>query len=464
MNGSRTRVDLGRPIALVSPAAAYLVCASLVVSTAAWLGAHWLRDATVGLPAGVWIILLGTGLTAYLNRDRPAESKGRAAVPPRIAWRPWVRRALELPGLIARRLGAGVDGLTRAQSRCTQLLDRFRLPAGALRVGVGLDGDLRSALVESEGELEITWVRLPRRGDDQSDCARFGLDAVVRRGEFGPMRITAAVSAGRDAAWYDWSRPRPLSYAAVFPGRVDPELVTVFDADELHAGDAPSLRVLVEAAAALSRSPSRLSITDRLLGRSPLPRGTDSAPAETVVPGLADRLTAGVPTPAAVLRPIARAVGAWLASTPAPVDLPTRRRGVEAAALALGEEPETLLRLAAVRVATGDDGGAFDAIIRADRAIRSGRLAPVVDPFRFLEAELRLTAPDSLQLGRVAAGIAQVCAGAPSDHLGHLRDDIAEDLGFTEWLIGRDQDRALLLEVFRVIARARGDGALRSAA
>lgn len=466
MASSRTGVgvELGRPIVLIPPTAAYLVCSTLVVAAAAWLGADWLRDASVGLPAGVWIILLGTVLTAFVNRERETPENTEAVVgAPRLAWRRTARRVLELPALVARRLGASEDHLRRLADRWASRLDRAGLAGGPIRVGVGLPAEDRAALTRAPGDRAITWVQVSRAGDDQADCRDLGLDAVVRRGEFGPMRVTGAVSADRDAAWYDWSRPRPLSYSGVFPGRVDPEMVTLVGGEHLEAGDAPALRRLVESVAELSRATPRITLGDRLLGRGPGPESGRPSASDAALLALGERIERNDGSPESITRPIARAVGAWLASTPTPIDLPTRRRGVEAAGELLGDEPEALLRLAAVRVATGDDAGAFDAIVRADRVIRATHPAPISDHFSFLEAELRLPEPDALQLGRVAAGIALVCAGAPSDHLAPLSEDIAEDLGFTEWLVGRDQDRALLLEVFRVIERGR-ERELRAAA
>jgi hypothetical protein len=225
------------------------------------------------------------------------------------------------------------------------------------------------------------------------------------------------------------------------------------------------LRVLIEVAASLARSPWRLSLADRLLGRWPRVArvGRGATTGEEALARLTGPLGRGIELRASLAQPCARALSAWLASTPAPVDVAARRAGVESAATILGDEPEALLRLAAVRFAAHDDGAAFDALQRADKVIRAAKHEPVSDQFAFLESEVKLGLHEPMTLGRVAAGICLVAATRPSDHLPHLRDDLMEDLRFSEWLVGRDQDRALLLDAFRMLERGRGSRTRRAA-
>ncbi len=484
MPSSRTRTDVGTgprrasgrdephsgpPVVLVPPAAAYVICSTLVVATAAWLGAEWLREPSCGLPIGIWIVLLGALLVEYAGRRRADLARrrtGEVSSPERLEWRRWARSILSWPISGAQRLGVKEERLRVLEDQCCARLDRFRPAATPLRIGVGLSHDLLDALVSTSGDLAVTWVRAERTGDDREECGDLGLDALVRRGEFGPLTIAVPESPGRDAPWHDWSLPRPLSYASIFSARVDPGRVSVHDADELGRGDAPVLRALIEAAAALGRTPARLSLADRLLGRAPrIARpGHTWATGDDALLRLAEPLDRGVDVRASLARPAARAVGAWLASTPTPVDVPTRRSGIEAAAAILGDEPEALLRLTAVRFAAHDDAGAFDALQRADRLIRAARPEPSTDQFAFLESEVKHGLHDPMTLGRVAAGICLIAATRPAEHLPHLRDDLMEDLRFAEWLVGRDQDRALLLDAFRMLERARTAKPRRSAA
>ncbi len=470
MTDSRTRTDLGpgSRIVLIPPTATYVVCSTLVVAAAAWMGAGWLREPSLGLPIGIWIVVIGAAIVARAGRRREEHARGRGELgaQPRLQWRRWVRQALAWPSQVARGLGASSERLRSLEVRCISLLDHARTPVTPLRVGLGLPPELADAMISTAGDLSVTWVRVERTGDNQAECRDLGLDAVVRRGEFGPLAIATPEATGRDASWHDWALARPLSYASVFPARVDAGQVTIVDADELGRADAPMLRALIEAAAALGRSPSRLSLPDRVLGRTPRTarHGHGSAVGEDALLRLAEPLARGLDVRASLARPAARALGAWLASTPEPIDTAVRRAGIESAAAVLIDEPEALLRLAAVRFGAHDDAGAFEALQRADRLIRAARPQPITDQFAFLESEVKLGLHEPMTLGRVAAGICLVAATRPADHLPHLRDDLMEDLRFSEWLVGRDQDRALLLDAFRMLERARTSKPKRHAA
>ncbi|MCI0549053.1 MAG: hypothetical protein L0027_17455, partial [Candidatus Rokubacteria bacterium] len=105
---------MGSPIVLISAPAAYVICSTLVVATAAWLGADWLREPSLGLPVGIWIVLLGALLVEYVGRRRAdfaSRRPGEISSQPRLEWRRWARHALSWPGAAARRLGAREERL-----------------------------------------------------------------------------------------------------------------------------------------------------------------------------------------------------------------------------------------------------------------------------------------------------------------------------------------------------------------
>ena len=72
-----------------------------------------------------------------------------------------------------------------------------------------------------------------------------------------------------------------------------------------------------------------------------------------------------------------------------------------------------------------------------------------------LSCELEHGPYSPMTLGRVAAGICLLCASSPTERLAYLRDDLLEDMRYSGWLVGRDTERAVLIDVFRAIERAR---------
>ncbi len=487
---SLVRPDAGNRIGLVSPAQSFLIGSCVFLSTAVWLGAEWPRLPALGMPFGVWVVAVGfAGVTLLQwigsNRETAAgaesgsettgprraspvtttDSKSRVTSTLSMTPGQWWSGALNAGWRSLRRacssLATTNERLAAIERRWCARIDRRAESAGPLRVGVSLPPEQAAALVAESGTLPLEWMALPSGQGAQQALEEHHLDAVIRSAAHGPSCLMTKEHPGQDGFWYDWSRARPLSYASVFGARVDPSQVTLDLEESLAAGGASVVRAVVETAAALSRTPARLSLSDRLRGRLPW---SDSSEESSLL-RLAETLAAPGVARTSAAQAGARAVGAWLTSTQSPVNIETRRRLVEATSELLGEEPESLLRLAAVRFAAWDDGAALDALLRADRAIRAGGAEPVVDHLAFLQAEVELGVPDPMTLGRVAAGICLVCSSGPAERIPYIRDDISDDLRYSGWLIGRDQDRALLMEVFRALERARSEAApLRAAA
>jgi hypothetical protein len=45
--------------------------------------------------------------------------------------------------------------------------------------------------------------------------------------------------------------------------------------------------------------------------------------------------------------------------------------------------------------------------------------------------------------------VALVCATTPASHVPYIRADFMDDARYSAWLVGRDQDRAALMQVFK---------------
>jgi hypothetical protein len=361
-------------------------------------------------------------------------------------------------------------------------------PVRPIRVGLAVSGSEADALVEAPGCADVEFYRVGGGRDAEEALDRFVLDAVVCADGAGGLAVTTPEREGCDAGWYDWSGPRPISFASVFPLRFDcgvlrlgPDWSGMGSRGEVVGSGAEEVclsRSLVDGAAVLSRVEPRIGWRDRLMGRT-LAQGHGSGGAEfgryvvrrDAVEMALGRVAecflraerAGMPT--GVQRTAARVASAFAASGRCTLSPAERRRIVESAERVAGDEVEVMLRLSAVLLACYADETAMECLRRADAALRArmrdgleaGVSAGVAgaDPSAFVQAEMEASGGDALALGRLAAGLCLICAPLPVDKIEYLRDDTLDDMRFCSWAVGRDQDRQLIAEVFATLIRAR---------
>src|SRR5690606_5054120 len=117
----------------------------------------------------------------------------------------------------------------------------------------------------------IEWRPVSLGSDPASAIRRLGLDAALAHdgGDY-PLLVIASEQPGLEAGCYDWGIVNPLSYPSALPRRMDPSRLSVREFDWRREEDVATLRALLDAAAALSRHPCRLTLTDRFRGRRPL--------------------------------------------------------------------------------------------------------------------------------------------------------------------------------------------------
>lgn len=426
---------VSRPV--LGPVTSTVFAASSFVAVAAYLGAEWPRVMTLGAPVGVWAVLAAAGGVWYSLR-RPGGERFGSLLHRRVTL-DWLPRLAPMGYTFVKRvaLACGVTdrAIERAEDGWVRRLDRAA-DSAPLSVGLDVGPELAASVMKASTPTAVRWVDLAGPG---ASSHHGPLDAAVSAGN-GLLRITTRESEEREASWYDWSNPRPLSYSSVFPLRVDPSRLTLGEWD----GASPeAVAALAVAAAALSRSPARLTLADRLAGRRAVSAATVDAAMQRLVEVALDE-----DCPPALRAPALRAAGAYL-STAERADAALRLRVARAAASALPGEPEAHLRLAAACFAGMDDEAGYDAAARAELLIRSTRPEPIQNHLAFLQSEVELGLPTPATLGRVAAGIALVCACAPVERVPYMRDDLLDDLRYSGWLVGRDQDRAVLIELFR---------------
>lgn len=350
-------------------------------------------------------------------------------------------------------------------------LDKADWPARPIRVGLQVSDAAAEILLDAPGGIDIEWFRVPQDENEETVCRDRMLDALVHENADGGVVVYTLENEDSESQWYDWGRAVPLSFISLFPVRFDCSRITL-DANSdgspwLNPHSAVATRAIVEAAAVLARTPSRVNFEDELVGRRAIrplvveadrfekyPAGRD--PLQYVLKRLVsviEHSNAGLVSVAD--RACARVASAFLATSAARIDDATRMRGLEIAARVSGNEPEVMLRLAAVRFSCVRDDAAIDALIRADRMLRTSPVHPGLDSLAFVLSELEHGPGSQLTLGRIAAGIVLASAGRALSELLYVRDEIADDMRYSNWLNGREQDQLLLVEVFRRLEQTR---------
>ncbi|MFG0284961.1 MAG: hypothetical protein ACF8R7_11110 [Phycisphaerales bacterium JB039] len=472
---------------------AFVIGACVVVGLAALLGASWLKATLLGLPAGMWIVGAAWGVRFWLRERDDAGKLGswRDAVRPvmdpataslvlvdeddepagrpidgfpavRIASKATqdaMRLGLEASALSARWLDDRLLVLGGRAAELERLVaswsDRSEAPVRPLRIGLDLPPDLLHEIVRAPSGAEIDWRRTTLGADPGATLRRLGLDAgLAHDGSDYPLLIVANEAPGLEAAWHDWGVVNPLSYPSALPRRIDPCQTTVRRFDWRREEDVATLRALLDAAAALSRHPCRLTLADRFRGRRPSPALTGGSSA---LAGAMLRIgqllgASGRAMPGDVQRIAARALGAWL-STAADVG----RQRCELATTVqrlLDDEAATLLRCAAAHFAEFDDDAGMDTLRQAARLLEGVEILGDADCF--LHAEIVGGAGDPITVGRIAAGIWLTCLTAKAERLEFLLDDIFDDLRDAAWLSRRGQDHMMLRQITRDALALRG--------
>lgn len=347
-------------------------------------------------------------------------------------------------------LGPSATPGSRTLAFATARLNSCNWPARALRIGLSMEPRVARVFADAPSSPGVELFHLPWTLTPGPLIRQHSLDAVLTM-HARQLRIITAESTGHEAAWYDWSTPRPLSFPALFSAWMDPAQITLADFDIEDSESVNLCVALVQAAALASRCEHRLTSRDRLHGRRP----AEASELSAAFFRLSSLLAEAGGRQAPVHRVAARVVSAYFAALREEVPGPARRRALEAAARVAGDEPEVMLRLATSRVADLDDSSALDALLRADRMLRDRPTLPGVDHAAFVQAELDARHADPMSLGRVAAGVVLACATLPTDKLVYTREDFLDELRFAEWLVGRDQDRALLIRLTRELVHQR---------
>lgn len=473
---------------------AWVVGVCAVVLTAWLLGAAWLTRTLIGVPAGLWIIgmvlggrwLAGRFLTpadqfqvaapkAYVPMSTASVRSSEVALP--LDKSPGDTIAFSAPSAVSlprQVLASTADGAATIIRSCSGgtlpgWLERLRESGGTpgstlhmpLRVGVKLPEQQFNALESAPGALGLALV--PFSGDgNAAQWRKLGFDAVIEQDSpEGALTIRTAEAPDAPAAWHDWSLALPLSYASLFPLRIDPSQMA-FDAFEWSDDGAVAvLRSLLETAALLSRYPSRLNFGDRLRGRPALglmlgsPVVSDPALDRAfghMARVLGDRQRDGV---GEVERSAMRVLAVYLSWTGCGL-LPEDR---VAAARSIGRlgpgEGETCLRACVAAFAGGHEVLGFDLMLTGHERLVLERPEPLVDPMEYLISDISYNRGGAETMGKLAAGLAYATAFIDSPRVSYVLDDVRDEVMSARWLTVNPDTRDQVLAMIEALSTVR---------
>ncbi len=434
------------------------------------------------MPLGVWMIALGLAGAGIMSRRWPGlTTEDLAAGLTPMSWR--ISETIERTLAQSFSLLFGHERSKRWMAQLAHAHDRTPWWESPLRIGIDAPLATADMLSEQPGLARVQWFEITSseaQDDPNAFCERHGLDALVTAQPNGDLQVVTLRRSGGsadgcigDAAMPDWSFDRAVNLGTLFPHSVDPAIA------ELTSSSACAHRAAIELIVALSRSPRRLGLGDRLAGRRPMPRADrmralrpiDQARADTPAQ-LATAVIDAIERAdnASGSKPLLRAMSAWAASEPdrqpsgarvgngaGGFDAHARLELLERIANLNPSCASTHLRLASARLASRNDRSGLDALAQAYDLMRAHQGSHQAGQdtsihAAFLEDALMLSPDDPSSVGRVAAGIALLMATTPHDQLDYLRDDLLDEARYADWLIGRDPDTTLLDQVFRRLA------------
>lgn len=447
------------------PVTSTIIAGSGLSAAAFSMGAFWLGHMVAGLPLGAWLIA-SAGLAVHLaNRPGGAKQALAAFSAPLSSRISAFRQHYSGPTFNRERIAIGGD-----QPFAT--LSRFISRSPSVRIGLDLNDTDRDYITQA-------WP-LPRIGSvpvlfevansgliNQGPIDAHKFDALLRRGSDGELYLFVPSDPDHPAAWPEWSESMLLSYASVFPTRIDTSKVRLGAIDLADTSTAHLVANLAIAAAVTGLTPARL----RGPSLSPTARVTIPNYADTVdtaLSGLATCLNATDDQNPALRQTrsaAGRAVLAWLAAGAQRLPISEKMDLSRMATAATAHEAETLLRTGALHLSAGDEPRAMAAFGRAADSLSLARCSSTVDPVPFIMSEAELGNGDTLALGRICAGIVLAWSTCESDKRGYLREDLVDELSSTGWLSRDDEAISTVQRALDMLsARSRQDASAASAA
>lgn len=473
-----TRIPTARPASTAS----VLIGSTAFVAVGYWFGAAWLKNPVLGIPVGLYAIIVLFAVIRWADAIRVERVSRKTTGSLGVLTKRCGAVLGTIPGLIASRLPrfarlrgvlndihleiaqttGEIASVWRSENHRPSASPPAPRPqprahgsaAGSgttrhhdrpLRIGFDLPEAWADRLVHgdagADGE-EIVWIEAgdPTRSLGRA-CQDLDLDAIVRSDGAGTgsgrIRLLTRPGLDQDEAWDDWSRPGRLSYATVFPARLDPILVTLGGLDAPSIEQTPLARAVLVSASLLRRW---------ALSGEPHDGERAQMTLRTTARRLRDALDQGQTSELvlAASRVTSAAACLW------PDYLPTGERNelLEAIHSVLPDEAEITLRLAAVCAASMNDGRVRSLLVEASAQLAACDRLATINPLGFILSELEHSEGSGLCVGRVGAASCLLAAATDPREYPYVRDDLFDDMRYSPWLVGRDQDRAFLMELF----------------
>lgn len=452
LNAGVLQTSPATPLSWFQPGVPLLLGSCGLVVAAAAVGWAPASELYAGAPGGLWFIaaaqLAAWATTRFNNPSTPRQhdlstselklALGRAAAPLTTA----ARAAAQVLGVSP----SESESLARS---VIDTLDRWNWPTAPVRIGLRLDSDQRTALAGAPlpCSFPVDFITVPPGRGDAEDLQRHRLDALIVAHSEQGLRVITREHPDAPAARPDWTTPGALSYARVFPVRLDSSALTIHRVDLTSSAECSLVGMLAVTTAALSRTSPRITLADRLVGRA----GDDLPDACIACLGAQlGTMERSLHTPDAA-RLAARLVSAWSATPNRDVEPTLAAIAADAALDRADDEAHVVLRALAAHAAAGDDAGAFALMSRVRDALHA---APAPDPdadMLFVQGELEQAGSDPSAIGRLVAGLCLVAGSLPADRAQHVIGDFLDDILHADWLVGRDQDRALILGATRLM-------------
>lgn len=445
----------------IGPRLSTALTAGAILTASYAMGATWLGSSIALLPVGTWL-LAGSVVGAHVIAKR--QSRYRSAPTghmrtPDSSNVDHARASLNAPALFsaaaAEMKALSETGARSASRHIRRLTDR--LVRAELVIGLDLprrEMDAFTSPVASKfhcvAGTHVTWTKAEPglMTDGHLDAARY--DALLRRGADGRLAIFVPTHDSDKADISDdlpdTACPDALSYATVFPSRLDGTEVQLGAQSLSRSADAALIAALTMVVAALARSVRAQSST--------LALAVGSFPNESLVVCESMTLLSEAlvqcqaspdhATPAMIAS--AKYLSTYAATSPHHIPDAERVHMAHTALDAIPEDPALSLRLGAALFAAGQVNDAKQAMVRGLRRLRATRARCDSDPLAFVMSEAEHGTSESLTVGRMCAGIALAWGTAQGTSLDYLRDDLIDDLKYAGWLAGREDDVRMLRE------------------
>lgn len=363
--------------------------------------------------------------------------------------------------------GTGIDGAF------AQWAQRNTYPVRSVRIGVLTPGAWSESLMAMPASssaspwIDIEWISCPTNGHALSACRDYKLDAVVQSLRDDGFGVYTCEHPGKSAALTSWSEDGPLSYAGLFPLRVDASSLMLSGVEPAEMGLARSLLV---AMAVCSRHPQRLTAWDVIGGRLPTtsreawPKHVATVRGDchwtlqamrhvarelvSVLENRAGVTAAANATASMTVRAAARCISAWATSAVTAIHDQERHALTSLAMLACPEDAVIASRHCATLVAMGDDVAGRERLKQLTEMLAIRTFVEDIDHSAFVLGELAQCG-SPLSTGRLAVGCCILANTLDARGFEYAREDLMDEIKRSGAMIEREADQAMVISLLR---------------